>query len=338
MLSLTQGGAADPTFPCGDLSFSFGLSQQILEDSVTQSTSSKSYFPQPATLVGWLLLCAVFLFAYASTIQQLVQVWYVQSDHYGHGFLVPLFSVWLLWLRRDMMDLNLTRGSWWGIPFLVVWALMRWTSSYFMYQTLDAPSMIPFFAGLTLLLGGWRALHWAWPSIVFLVFMMPLPGFLATQLSLPLQRLGSLISTFVIQTVGIPAVAEGNVIQLESGSLDVAAACSGLRMLMLFFAICVGAAFVLDCEIWKKIVIVASAIPIAIVANVMRLTLTAILYSAVSPEFGEKVGHDTAGWLMMPLALLILWGELSLLSLLFMKPVEKTQLSVSLATGMREGK
>ncbi len=293
--------------------------------------------PRPAVLVGWLVLLGLFLFTYERPISLLVGRWWVEWEHYGHGFLVPPFALLLLWLRRDMVDFQSWRGSWWGIPFLVVWASMRWASAYFMFQTLDPPSMIPFFAGLTILIGGWRAFHWAWPSILFLAFMMPLPGFLATQLSLPLQQVGAVLSTFVIQTLGIPAIAQGNIIQMETGNLDVAQACSGLRMLMLFFAVCVGAAFVLDCELWKKSVIVVSAVPIAIIANVVRLTLTAILYYVVSPEFGAKVGHDMAGLLLMPLALLLLWGEMALLSRLLLEPVEKSLLSVSLATKMREG-
>lgn len=344
---------------------------------MTQSTSQQrtEWLPRLVVLASWSVLAVLFFVTYWNSILQLVNVWRYQWEYYGHGFLVPLFSLLLLWLRRDLMDFRTARGSWWGIPFLAVWALMRWTSAYFMFQTLDAPSMIPLFAGLTILVGGWRAFHWAWPSIVFLAFMMPLPGFLATRLSLPLQQVGATISTYTIQTIGIPAVVQGNIIRLQDGSLDVAQACSGLRMLMLFFAICVGAAFTLDCQfpsddedggsrgpwlfafgplrliwqlmharivpeydtLWKKIVIVASAVPIAVIANVVRLALTAIFYHVVNPEFGAGAGHDLAGVLMMPLALLILWGEVAFLSVLLLDPIKKSYLSVSLAVKMREG-
>ncbi len=109
-------------------------------------------------------------------------------------------------------------------------------------------------------------------------------------------------------------------IQLPQATLGVAEACSGIRMLMLFFAICVGAAFVLRSPLWKKIVLVAAAVPIAVFANVMRITVTAILYdlahrwpTVISEETAQWVFHDGAGLLMMPLALAILWALWSLM-------------------------
>ena len=181
-----------------------------------------------------------------------------------------------------------------------------------------------------------------WPSLLFLFFMLPLPGFLESMLRQPLQDFGTMTSVFVIQTLGIAAVAQGNVIQLTKGELGVVEACSGLRMLMLFFAICVGAAFMLRCAIWEKVLIVVSAIPIAIFSNVARITITAILYEAarkwptvISTETADWVFHDMAGLLMMPLALLLLWGEMALLSKLLLEPIAKSSLSMTIAQRMR---
>ena len=64
--------------------------------------------------------------------------------------------------------------KWWGLAFLALWALMRWAAVYFNFESLPEMSMLPFFAGLALFVGGWQAFRWAWPAIVFLVFMIPL--------------------------------------------------------------------------------------------------------------------------------------------------------------------
>jgi exosortase len=193
-------------------------------------------------------------------------------------------------------------------------------------------SILVFAVGVTVFLGGWRALRWAWPSIVFLVFMFPLPGAVQSRLSLFLQKIGTICSVYVIQTLGIPAMNQGNKIFLQEGEpLEVADVCSGIRMLMLFFAICVGAAFWLRCPLWKKAVIVLSAPPIAVVSNVFRITLTACLRAVLNPELAAKaqdVVHDTAGLLMMPLGLVLLLGVWKLLDKLVIDRVPEGPLAL----------
>jgi len=227
------------------------------------------------------------------------------------------------------------RLCWWLIPLLLLWALIRWVSAFFVYITLDIFSILPFLAAFVLFVGGWKAVRWTWPSILFLVFMMKLPGPLAGTLSQQLQWFGTKASVFIIQTLGIAAAAKGNVIHTTGGNLEVAQACSGLRMMILFFAVCAGAALVLRIETWKKIVIVCSAIPIAVVSNVARVTVTGILYemgrwwpNLIDPEAAQGFVHDWAGYFMMPLAMLLLWGEMALLKRLFLEPPSRPPLSL----------
>ncbi len=215
------------------------------------------------------------------------------------------------------------------MALFVIWALIRWTGVYFNYNWLEYFSIVPCLAAITLFIGGWRIFLWAWPALVFLFFIVPLPGLLSDFLSDPLQRIGTHVSVFVIQTLGIPAQASGNQIILrDTAPLGVEEACSGIKMLMLFFTLCVGAAFIMRKPVWERVLVVISAPPIAILSNVFRITLTAILFemahqwpSVMSKEIAEKVFHDFAGLLMMPLALLILWGEMVLISKLMIQPV-----------------
>ncbi len=291
----------------------------------------KRFRPSGLTLAAWGGLTAIFVYTYFDALRMMVRIWWREPD-YGHGFVVPFFSLALLWLRRDMLDPLPQRGSWWAVPVFALWAAVRLFSAYYYYLTLDPASIVLFFAGLTLALGGWRALRWAWPAILFLIFMVPMPTVAATALRHPLQRISTECSVFVIQTLGIPAVVVGeggNVIQLEKEVLGVVEACSGLRMLMLFFAICVGAAFILRGSWWEKVVIVLSAAPIAVFANVVRITSTAVLYQLEFKTLAEKTFHDMAGLLMSPIAVALLAGELSLLHKLFPAPPEEQPLTLS---------
>ncbi len=233
--------------------------------------------------------------------------------------------------------------SWWAMAFFGLWLLMRFASAWRSQLSTDWYSILPFLAGLVIFVGGWRALQWAWPSVVFLFFMIPLPSRIASGLRDPLQTIGTKVSVFIIQTLGIRATAEGNVISLSGGKLGVEEACSGLRMLMLFAAVCVAVALVIRRPLWERIVIVVSAFPIAIFANVARITVTAILYEAarwwpnlIDTEMADHLFHDWAGYFMMPVAMLVLWVELAVLNRVFIETKSKGPLAIggSLAGSM----
>jgi exosortase len=212
-----------------------------------------------------------------------------------------------------MVDPWPRQWTWWGIALLGLWALGRWVIFYSNLER-DADTLFPLLAGIALFLGGWRALHWAWPAIAFLEFMVPLPAAVSVSMAQPLQRLATQCTVYTLQTLGIPAISEGNVIYLSdrANKLEVERACSGLSMLTLFIAICVGAAFIIEARWWEKAVVLVSAIPIAILSNVVRITLHGAFSEWVNPRVGEAV-HDYFGWIMMPLAIVLLWGEIALL-------------------------
>jgi len=287
----------------------------------------KRLLPERKVLLAWLVVIVAFVWFHWSSFCHLTRTWWQEED-YQHGFFVPLFALVLLWLRRDMIVQSPGHGSWWGLPFFGLWALMRWVAIYFNYENLPEMSLIPCVAGVVVFVGGWRALRWAWPSVVFLIFMLPLPGFVQGFASRQLQQAATTFSCYIIQTLGIPAVAQGIVIQLTEKPLEIARACSGLRMMMLFFAICVAAAFLATHKpLWERLLIVASAPPIAVLSNVLRIVVTAAVYdivgrwsSTIDVDRVEQIIHDWAGFLMMPVGLLLLWAEMSLLSKLLIAP------------------
>jgi exosortase len=283
----------------------------------------------PMVIAASLALTGAFVWFHWSSFALLYKTWTTQDD-YQHGFAVPLFSLWLLWVRRDMIVPFAGRGSYWGLALLGVWAVLRWAAVYFNIGTLPEFSMLPFLAGTALFVGGWQALLWSWPSITFLVFMFPLPIAIQVLLSSQLQTVATQLSVYVIQTLGIPAVAMGHVIHLtEEHRLDVAQACSGLRMMMFFFALCVGVAFLMKKPMWERIFVVASAIPIAVASNMVRIVMTAVLSevawnfpSAFDPDQAMEFIHKWVGiTLMMPVGLLLLWAETALLAKLLIAPV-----------------
>lgn len=276
----------------------------------------------------------VLVWSYWRPLGELVRIWLSEPD-YNHGFAVPLFAGYLLYFRRGMMPHAWNCSRVWlaaGIGLILLAGGMRVAALYFRYGLLESLSLIPCLTGIVLLIGGWPMFRWAWPSLSFLIFMIPLPGFMTGVLSHPLQRIGTLASTFVLQTLGIPAVAVGNVIRLTDGEIGVVEACSGMRMLIVFFTLTVGVAFLIERPLWEKLVIVLSAAVIGIIANVVRITATGVAHELISREFADKLFHDFAGLLMPILAMLILYVEMWLLSKLLV-PVESQSAPRFVRTG-----
>jgi exosortase len=274
----------------------------------------------------FILLAGVVLWCYYTELATLVSRWWDDSD-YIYGFLVIPFSVYLLRHRRALLEDWDGKGSWWGMAFILLSILIRCASAYMSDPIFGPISVIPCLAGIVLLIGGWKALRWSWPAIVFLIFMVPLPSFVATIGNLVLQRIATILSTFSLQTLGIPSVAYGNIIQMADGQLSVAQACSGLRSTMLFFAVSVGAAFLVR-GIPEKVVVLLSAIPATIAANVFRITSTGIIHELLNAELADAVFHDLFGFVMLPIASLIVWAEISLIRRLLVHEDEDMPLPI----------
>jgi exosortase len=245
---------------------------------------------------------------------------WLHDPQYSHGYLVPAFAGVLLWLRRSRMPAAPWSPCRWGILLVVGGIALRLAGAYAYFDWLDAASLLVCLAGLCVAAGGWRALGWAWPSIAFLLFMIPLPYRLETALSHPLQSLATRGSTYLMQTLGLSALAEGNTIILSRGRIGVVEACNGLSMMLIFFALATALAIVVRRPLLDTVVILLSAAPIAVIANVLRITATGAAQELISPDAAHAIFHDWAGWLMMPVALGLLWFELWLLSRSLVKP------------------
>jgi exosortase len=294
------------------------------------------------TAFALVLVSLVLIWSYWPTFTAMAGQW-AHDPVYSHGYLVPLFALVLLGFRKQKLNAVSSQPEWrLGIAFLILSVILRLAGTYYYYPWFEAVSLLPCLVGLVLLVGGRGYLAWSWPAIAFLFFMMPLPYRLETGLRRPLQRLATEISTYAVQTLGCPAFAEGNVIVLRDIRLGVEEACSGLSMLLVFFALATAVALVIRRPLWEKALIFLSAAPIAIVANVGRITLTGLLYQWGNGHAAQLVFHDLAGWLMMPLGLVLFGIELWLFNHLMITPestkplpVILTRPTASSANGMR---
>jgi exosortase len=261
----------------------------------------------------WPLIAAasiILVWAYWPSLSHLMGRWAREAE-YSHGYFVLPVALAMLWHRRGMLTGATWAGNWWGFGFVAIGLALRFISVHEFYILIGPIALLPTLAGVALLAGGWNCLRWALPSIAFLIFMIPLPGFISERMAGPLQTVATASATYLLQLFGIPAAAQGNVIELSTPpAIAVVEACSGLRMLTLFFAVSTAVAVFINRNVLEKIIIIASAVPIALAVNILRLTATGMIHEWAGPEISNRFFHDFAGYLMGPAALVFLWLEL----------------------------
>jgi len=268
--------------------------------------------PIGTVLAGACALAVVALWAFWPTLAELGQKW-IHDPQYSHGILVPLFAAYMLWVRREHLRGDLSPAVLAGGGCLLLAGASRVVSGVLCFTWIDAMAILPCLIGMALLVGGRAAFRWCWPAVAFLFFMIPLPYSIEIALGGPLQRVATLGSAFMLQALGQPAVAEGNTIMLNDVKLGIVEACSGLRMLVTFFTFSTGMAMLIRKPWLEKMCIVLSAIPIALLTNIIRITATGIMYQN-HREFAHVFFHDLAGWFMMPVCLGFLGIELWILN------------------------
>jgi exosortase len=285
----------------------------LVEGFMMNASRTVSFGP----LIAITGVVAALLWGYWTTLGQLVEIW-SRDPQYSHGYVVPLFALGLFWLRRNKVATVSVQRPWWAVLFIFAGCCGRLVGAYFYSPWLDYVSLLPILAGISLAVGGSATLRQAWPAIAFLLFMIPLPGRLDKLMASPLQRIATLASTNALQTFGFFAQADGNVIVLSEVDIGIVEACSGLRMLVVFLATSTAVAILIRRSLLQRILIVLSAVPIALFCNIVRIIATGILHETADHELASFVYHDVAGWLMAPAALALLGIELIVFRHLFL--------------------
>lgn len=267
-------------------------------------------FAPPALLVLG-LYCALFLGLYLSSFRQMVSWW--GKEDYNYCYFVPFVIAYLIWEKRKRLSAIPSSPTWRGLAPLVLGVLLYWLGE------LGGEFYTLYFSSWIVLIGlcwshfGWRKLKALRFVFIFMLAMFPLPNFIYYNLSLRLQLISSQLGAAIIHLFGIPALREGNVINLGVISLQVVDACGGLRYIMPLVVLGIILAYFFRAPFWKRAVLVISTIPLAIVVNGARIGLTGIISANWGLYFAEGFYHDFTGWLVFMASLAILLGEMWLL-------------------------
>jgi exosortase len=278
------------------------------------SISTAPVAPAPSTAapraaLGQLAaLAAVLGWAYWPMLRVFADKW-LNDPQYSHGLLVPFFSAYLIrraWANGApvLKPLPLI-----GCGLLVLILGMRAAAGALLFHQLDAAALLLSLVAVSLAVGGVPLLKCTGPAVGFLIFMVPLPYELERNVGAPLKTAATISSTFLLQTIGLPAIRDGNLILIDEVRLGVVDACSGLKMMVTFAAFSVGAVLLMRRSRFEKLMVVLGIVPIAVLTNVLRITATGVSFSNITDKSTQDFLHDMHGWLMMPVGLALLWVE-----------------------------
>jgi exosortase len=266
------------------------------------SESSKTPAPFSWVTVSW--VSALLLIAYAPVLLALVKQWYQDADM-GHGFFVPIFAGYLVWKKSGQIAGKMPRPNWWGLAIMVWGALQLYIGTLGAELFLSRTSLVISIVGAVLFLGGTEYFRIFRFPLLVLFFMVPIPAIIYNQITFPLQLLASQVAAASIDALGIPIIREGNVLELANQKLNVVEACSGIRSLLTltFFSLVYG--YFCEKRTWVRIVLFFATIPIAIIANAGRVTLTGIV-AQFKPELAEGLFHEAEGFVIFTVAVVLM--------------------------------
>lgn len=272
----------------------------------------------PLPLWQKIILAGLLLWLYAPVLIHLVAQW--MNPYFGHGFFVPLFSAYVVWIERGRLARVPIRPSWSGL-LVLAFALCLLVAGEMGVELFTARlSLLFVLAGLIVLFGGWnffRAVFFPW---AFLLLMIPIPAILFNQITFPLQLLASRVAAEVLSWLSVPVLLQGNVIELAHSRLEVAEACSGIRSLMSLFTLSIIYGYLVEKRRWVRWLLAFASVPIAVVANSVRIIGTGMLVQYWDAEKAEGDLHGLWGVIIFVISLLMLYALHTLIR--FLVPAE----------------
>ena len=280
---------------------------------MTETTAQSAQQPARPGAAA-LVAAALFLALYFPVLAALAKQW-IADPNYQHGIAVPLVSAFFIWRRRDV--LRATDG---GGGSAAGWALVVCASALLVAGTAAAElftarvSLPLMLIGILLLFRGTAFVRSLAFPLLFLFMMIPLPYIIYYRLTFPMQLMSAKLAAGVLQSVGVEVIRRGNILVLPNYTLEVVAACSGLRSLMTLVTLALVLCAVSGLGNRRRAILAASSVPIAIAANTIRLALTAIGARVAGPAFADGILHEISGLIVFGtgfIMLLAVWGVLA---------------------------
>ena len=273
-----------------------------------QTASTAEARPLPWVAISW--FAVLLIAAYFPILRKLVDQW-MTDDDVSHGFFVPLVSGYIIWQRREALMAMDWKPAWWGLGLLVWSGIQAFLGMLGAELFLQRTAFLEALLGLLLIMGGTAVIRALLFPLLLLPFMIPIPTVIYNQITFPLQLFASQVAEFCLMLMNIPVLRDGNILELASQKLSVAEACSGIRSLLMLTFLSLVYAYFFDRKVWMRWALFFCTIPIAIIANAGRVTITGIL-SEIDTDLATGIFHETEGFVIFGIAFAFLalthWG------------------------------
>lgn len=264
----------------------------------TKENSSVIVWRTPSVYWVTVALSALLLgMIFWDGLEYMAYIWNSQEE-YSHGFLIPVITLFFVWMKKDELDKFEYSGSWLGMVIVLLGMGVYFVGELSTLYTIIQYAFLLSLYGVVLASLGWRGFKIIWAPLLLLVFMIPLPLFLYQGLSAQLQLISTDIGVWVIRLFGISVYVEGNVIDLGVYKLQVVEACSGLRYLFPLMTLGFIAAYLYKGASWKRVVLFLSTIPVTVLMNSFRIGAIGVMVEYWGLSMAEGFLHDFEGWVI----------------------------------------
>ncbi|MGH9722752.1 MAG: exosortase/archaeosortase family protein [Bryobacteraceae bacterium] len=271
-------------------------------DSVAKPKAAATRFPWIP--VVWFLI--ILIVCYAPVLARLVHQWENDEDM-GHGFFVPAVAAYIVWQRREELAAIPAKPNYWGLLIVAYAAVQLCVATLGAELFLARTAFVFSIIGSVFLMGGTQLLKALRFPLFLLFFMVPIPAVIYNMITFPLQKIASQAAEVALMLMGIPVFREGNILELAGQRLQVVEACSGIRSLLSLSFLSLVYGYFFEKRTWIRVALFFSTVPIALVANASRVTLTGVL-SEIKRELAHGFFHTASGWVIFMVALIIMVG------------------------------
>jgi exosortase len=260
-----------------------------------------------ATVTAGSIAGASALLLFGPAFWRLIQDW-IHDENYSHGFVILPFALYFIWERRRRLRELRPAPSLSGLGIVLAGLALFVVGQLGAELFLTRIAMLVAIGGVVVFLRGWATLRACAFPLAFLLLMIPIPSIIFNQVAFPLQLLASRTGEAGLSVLGIPVLREGNLIIMARTTLEVAEACSGIRSLVALLTLGILYGYFTDSRTTIRWILAASTIPIAIVANGIRVAGTGVAAHYLGDSAAQGFLHTFSGWLMFVAAFVMLFA------------------------------